>query len=73
MNPEQQIARRRRRTLTELRQIAAELASSGMSVTEFCRSRGLPRTVLYRALRQARNEGKDVRTSGQEQWRSPSN
>jgi hypothetical protein len=58
MNPEQQAARRRRRTPTELRQLAAEQSSSGMTVAEFCRSRGLSPNILYRALKHLRHQAK---------------
>lgn len=61
MNPEQQAATRRRRTPTELRQLAAEQTSSGMTVTEFCRSRGLSPNILYRALKHLGNQAKSGR------------
>jgi transposase-like protein len=56
MNPEQQTARRRRRTPAELRQLSAELKSSGMTVAEFCRSRDLSPSIVYRALRKLRKQ-----------------
>ena len=56
MNPEQQAAKRRRRTPTELRQLTAEQTSSGMTVAEFCRSRGLSPNILYRALKHQRHQ-----------------
>lgn len=61
MNPEQQAARRRRRTPTELRQLAAEQTSSGMTVAEFCRSRGLSSNILYRALKHLRHQANSRR------------
>ena len=61
MNPEQQAARRRRRTPTELRQLAAEQTSSGMTVAEFCRSRGLSANILYRALKHLRHQASSRR------------
>jgi transposase-like protein len=61
MNPEQQAAKRRRRTPTELKQLAAEQTSSGMAVTEFCRSRGLSPNVLYRALKHLRHQANSGR------------
>ena len=56
MNPEQQTTRRRRRTLAELKQLTAELTASGMTVTEFCRSRNLPRSSMHRALKDLRKQ-----------------
>ena len=61
MNPEQQAARRRRRTPTELRQLAAEQTGSGMTVAEFCRSRGLSANILYRALKHLRHQANSRR------------
>ena len=58
MNPEQQTARQRRRTPAELKQLAAEQTSSGMTVSEFCRSRGISQNILYRALRHLRSQAK---------------
>jgi transposase-like protein len=58
MNPEQQAATRRRRAPAELRQLAAEQTSSGMTVTEFCRSRGIQRNILYRALKHWRKQAR---------------
>jgi transposase-like protein len=63
MNPEQQAAKRRRRTPIELRQLAAEQNSSGMTVAEFCRSRGLSPNVLYRALKHLRHQANSGRSA----------
>jgi transposase-like protein len=58
MNPEQQMAVRRRRTRREIQQLIAELANSGMDVSEFCRSRGLSRSTLYRHWKKRPSEDK---------------
>jgi hypothetical protein len=47
----QPVAGQKRRPRSEIRQLVAEFASSGMDASEFCRSRGLPRTTLYRHLK----------------------
>lgn len=61
MNPEQQAAKRRRRTPTELRQLAAEQTNSGMTVAGFCRSRGLSPNILYRAMKHLRHQANSGR------------
>jgi hypothetical protein len=48
------VARVRRRTREEIRQMVAEFASSGMKQDEFCRSRGISRSSLDRYLRRQR-------------------
>ena len=57
MHPEQQMAVRKRRPRSEIRQLVAEFANSGMDASEFCRSRGLSRTSLYRHLKKRQSEG----------------
>jgi len=57
MHPEQQIAVQQRRPRSEIRRLVAEFANSGMDMSEFCRSRGLPRTTLYRHLKKRASEG----------------
>jgi len=47
----QQSAPRRRRTRAEVQQTLAEFLSSGMNHEEFCSSRGICRSTLYRYLR----------------------
>src|SRR3984893_16209356 len=54
MNGEQQVAARRRRTRTEVRQLVAEFVSSGMRRSEFCQSRGLSFSTLDRHLKKPR-------------------
>ena len=45
-----QLTGQKRRPRAEIRQLVAEFATSGMDASEFCRSRGLSRTTLYRHL-----------------------
>ena len=52
MSLTQPIARTRRRPRAEVRQLVAEFLSSGMPGLEFCRTRGLSRSTLYRHLKQ---------------------
>ena len=52
MSLTQPIARPKRRPRAEVRQLVAEFLSSGMPGLEFCRSRGLSRSTLYRHLKQ---------------------
>ena len=47
----------KRRPRSEIRQLVAEFANSGMDASEFCRSRGLSRSTLYRHLTKGRSEG----------------
>src|SRR6266436_4743587 len=54
MNGEQQVATRRRRTRTEVRQLVSEFVSSGMRRSEFCQSRGLSFSTLDRHLKKWR-------------------
>src|ERR1700687_3515691 len=58
MNGEQQVAARRRRTRTEVRQLVAEFVSSGMRRSEFCQSRGLSFSTLDRHLKKRRWKSK---------------
>src|ERR1700732_2747457 len=51
MNGEQQVAARRLRTRTEVRQLVAEFVKSGMRRSEFCQSRGLSFSTLDRHLK----------------------
>ena len=60
MNPEQQIAIQKRRTRREIWQLITEVANSGMDASEFCRSRGLSRSTLYRHLKKRRSEDKST-------------
>lgn len=62
MHPEQQIVVRKRRPRREIQQLVAEFANSGIDASEFCRSRGLSRTTLYRYLKKCSSEGSS--TSG---------
>jgi hypothetical protein len=57
MHPEQQLPVHKRRARAEIRQLVAEFATSGMEASEFCRSRGLSRTTLYRHLKKGESEG----------------
>lgn len=56
MDPEQQPVRKRR-PRREIQRLVAEFVNSGMDASEFCRSRGLSRTSLYRHLKMRRSEG----------------
>lgn len=58
MHPEEEAVVRKRRPRREIRELVAEFANSGMDASEFCRSRGLSRTSLYRHLKKRRNEGR---------------
>jgi len=55
MNHTEPVAAQKRRTQAEIRQLVAEFVSSGMQESEFCRSRGLSRSTLYRHLKQQRD------------------
>jgi hypothetical protein len=59
------VARQKRRPRAEIRQLVGEFASSGMTESEFCRSRGLSRTTLYRHLTRQRVHGYPVSTNTQ--------
>jgi len=48
MHPEQQIKVQKRRRRSEVRQLITEFVNSGIEASEFCRSRGLSRSTLYR-------------------------
>src|SRR5713101_6209835 len=54
MNGEQQVAARRRRTRTEVRQLVSEFVNSGMRRSQFCQSRGLSFSTLDRHLKKLR-------------------
>ena len=60
MHSEQQMAVRKRRPRSEIRRLVAEFANSGMDASEFCRSRGLSRSTLYRHLKKVGSEGRPV-------------
>lgn len=49
---------RKRRTRAEVQQILAEFPGSGMNQDEFCRSRGVCRSTLYRYLRNQHSQQK---------------
>jgi hypothetical protein len=59
MHPEQQIEIQRR-ARSEVRQLVAEFVNSGIEASEFCRSRGLSRSTLYRHLKKKQTESKPV-------------
>ena len=54
MNGEQQVAARKRRTRTEVRQLVSEFVNSGLRRSEFCQSRGLSFSTLDRHLKKGR-------------------
>lgn len=61
MSLTQPIARQKRRTRAEIRQLVEEFLRSGMAELEFCHSRGLSRSTLYRHLkRQAKKAAPGV-------------
>ena len=60
-----QVTGQKRRPRAEIRQLVAEFASSGMTETEFCRSRGLSRTTLYRHLTHQRIHAQAVSANAQ--------
>jgi lambda repressor-like predicted transcriptional regulator len=51
-----QVTGQKRRPRAEIRQLVAEFRSSGLTEAEFCHSRGLSRSTLYRHLRQQRSQ-----------------
>ena len=51
-----QVRGQKRRPRAEIRLLVAEFAGSGMTETEFCQTRGLSRSTLYRHLRQQRRQ-----------------
>jgi hypothetical protein len=55
MNVTEPVAAQKRRPRAEIRQLVAEFVSSGMPESEFCRSRGLSRSTLYRHLKNRRS------------------
>lgn len=57
MHPEQQMAVQKRRPRSEIRQLVAEFVNSGIDASEFCRSRGISRSTLYRHLKKKHGEG----------------
>jgi hypothetical protein len=67
MNAIQKVARRKRRTRVEVKQLVAEFANCGMSRGEFCRTRGLSLSTLDRHLkrlgRQVPNRQKKPRSA----------
>jgi len=63
MHPEQQVAVRQRRPRSEIRRLVAEFANSGMDASEFCRSRGVSRTSLYRHLKKRQSDGSSAGNS----------
>jgi hypothetical protein len=54
---------RRRRTRAEIQHILTEFLSSGMNLDEFCRSRGVCRSTLYRYLGNQHRQEKPVETT----------
>lgn len=54
MDHQTNVARAKRRTREEIRQIVAEFATSGMQQGEFCGSRRISRSTLDRHLRKQR-------------------
>jgi hypothetical protein len=56
MNVTEPVATPKRRPRAEIRQLVAEFVSSGMPGIEFCRSRGLSRSTLYRHLKHQRSK-----------------
>ena len=62
MHPEPQIAVQKRRPRSEVRQLVAEFIDSGIEASEFCRSRGISRSTLYRHLKKKHGEGKPAST-----------
>ena len=47
----------KRRPRSEIRRLVAEFANSGMDASEFCRSRGVSRSSLYRHLKKRQSDG----------------
>jgi hypothetical protein len=62
MDHQTNVATAERRTREEIRQIVAEFATSGMQQSEFCRSRGISRSILDRHLRKQRAQDQGSRT-----------
>jgi len=60
-----QVTGQKRRPRAEIRLLVAEFASSGMTETEFCQTRGLSRSTLYRHLRQQRRQARVVSANTQ--------
>ena len=56
MDLTQPIAGQKRRPRAEIGQLVAEFVNSGMPGIEFCRSRGLSRSTLYRHLKHPRSK-----------------
>jgi hypothetical protein len=54
MSDEQVVARKVRRTASEIEQIVSEFQSSGLNRSQFCRGRGLTLGVLNRYLKRLR-------------------
>jgi hypothetical protein len=50
----------KRRPRSEIRQLVAEFATSGLDASEFCRVRGLSRTTLHRHLRKQRIQAQAI-------------
>src|SRR5260370_6824323 len=61
MEYEKNVATAKRRTREEIRQIVAEFATSGMTESEFCGSRGISRSSLDRHLRKQRAQAQGSR------------
>src|SRR5580704_15394621 len=63
MDHQTNVARAKRRTREEIRQIVSEFATSGMPQSEFCGSRGISRSTLDRHLRTQRAQDHGSRAS----------
>ena len=63
MEHQTNVASGKRRTRDEILQMVAEFATSGMQVSEFCRSRGISRSSLDRYLRKQRAQDRGSRAS----------
>jgi hypothetical protein len=61
MEHQTNVATAKRRTREEIRQMVAEFATSGMHLSEFCRSRGISRSSLDRHLRKQRAQDQGSR------------
>jgi IS66 C-terminal element len=61
MDYQTNVARAKRRTREEMRQIVSEFATSGMPQSEFCGSRGISRSSLDRYLRKQRAQDQGSR------------
>src|SRR5216684_2921446 len=61
MDQQTNVARAKRRTREEIRQIVSEFATSGMPQSEFCGSRGISRSTLDRHLKKQRAQSQGSR------------